>query len=66
MAYDLIINLRLNEIIVIFFIIIILCFTVYQWYKNLLPVKNIQKELIKIRDNIFDIESLDEVSQVLD
>lgn len=49
---DLIINLSLNEIIVFLFIIFILSFTIYQWIKNLSTAKNIQNELMNIKNEL--------------
>lgn len=55
------INSSANVKIVIGFVTVIIIFTVYHWYKNLIPAKKIQKELVEIRsvlDDELDSKSL--------
>lgn len=46
------VNLSSNMKIVIIFVLFVIGFTVYQWYKNLLPAVKIKKELIEIRSEL--------------
>lgn len=47
-------NSSLNIRIIIGFVIFIIAFSIYQWYKNLIPAKKIQKELLEIRNELND------------
>ncbi|TDP12513.1 MotA/TolQ/ExbB proton channel family protein [Halanaerobium congolense] len=64
------IGLSINWLIVIIFVLFTIGFTIYQWYKNILPTKNLKNNIFKLRttldkkldnnslNNILEIESL--------